>query len=405
METKIIPIQKIDIREGIPEDIEVLNSPFGYYKFLGVNRDASQDEIRRAYLRLAHKYHPDKGGDHTLMVSLNAVYRILSLSSEEYSRDFDLNLFGNELEALKQFYRQLGLEIKEGISARTRYDVLSTFDENFSAYLLGENDSRTRKFIEDLMQEVNGLESAVAQTWREQKPIIEIIREENDLYKELEDEKTSQEKKEEIKEKILDSCYSQICERQNKTEFTENSKDYKTEALKRNQIEQMLRTNTEEFKRLYNPNNDILDIYQQNPGNTTTFGINMGYCNLFPIRVSKKENVVYVDSLGDISIGQTSFISGSKLIHYKSIFSNVDIEDQNINGIIQLMDGSVRIRFHNIGPKVIKIVAPHVKTSPKKRFIKKDDLYIPAEFSDNITNFKPSLEVVVKQGDVSLFAI
>ncbi len=30
-----------------------------YYKIMGVNRDASQDEIKRAYRKLARKYHPD----------------------------------------------------------------------------------------------------------------------------------------------------------------------------------------------------------------------------------------------------------------------------------------------------------------------------------------------------------
>ena len=34
-----------------------------YYKTLGVGRDASQDEIRRAFRKLARKYHPDVNKD------------------------------------------------------------------------------------------------------------------------------------------------------------------------------------------------------------------------------------------------------------------------------------------------------------------------------------------------------
>jgi molecular chaperone DnaJ len=55
--------------------------PQDYYDILGVSRDASQDEIRTAYRKLAHKYHPDKtGGDQEAeekLKEINEAYDIL----------------------------------------------------------------------------------------------------------------------------------------------------------------------------------------------------------------------------------------------------------------------------------------------------------------------------------------
>ncbi|MFH1559535.1 MAG: DnaJ domain-containing protein [Patescibacteria group bacterium] len=50
-----------------------------YYEVLGVKKDASQDEIKRAYRSLAHKYHPDKaGGDAEKFKEINQAYQVLS---------------------------------------------------------------------------------------------------------------------------------------------------------------------------------------------------------------------------------------------------------------------------------------------------------------------------------------
>lgn len=49
-----------------------------YYKTLGVARNATKDEIKKRYRELAHKHHPDKGGDETRFKEINEAYHVLS---------------------------------------------------------------------------------------------------------------------------------------------------------------------------------------------------------------------------------------------------------------------------------------------------------------------------------------
>lgn len=48
------------------------------YGTLGVEKDATQSEIKKAYMLLAKKEHPDKGGDPEKFKEISKAYEILS---------------------------------------------------------------------------------------------------------------------------------------------------------------------------------------------------------------------------------------------------------------------------------------------------------------------------------------
>ena len=62
-----------------------------YYEVLGVNRDASEDDIKKSYRRLAMKHHPDRNPDNPkaeeLFKEANEAYEILSDASKRAAYD------------------------------------------------------------------------------------------------------------------------------------------------------------------------------------------------------------------------------------------------------------------------------------------------------------------------------
>lgn len=68
-----------------------------YYEVLGVPRGAPEEEIKKAFRRLAHKYHPDKiGGNEKKFKEINEAYQVLSNKEkraqyDKFGRVFDGN--------------------------------------------------------------------------------------------------------------------------------------------------------------------------------------------------------------------------------------------------------------------------------------------------------------------------
>lgn len=74
-----------------------------YYEILGVSKSASADEIKRAYRKLAHQYHPDKGaGQEAKFKEINQAYQVLSNADKRSQYD----RFGANFEQAQGFGQQ-----------------------------------------------------------------------------------------------------------------------------------------------------------------------------------------------------------------------------------------------------------------------------------------------------------
>ncbi|HNW71828.1 MAG TPA: molecular chaperone DnaJ [Candidatus Paceibacterota bacterium] len=59
-----------------------------YYEILGVNKNASKEEIKKAFYKLAHKHHPDKkDGDEKKFKEVNEAYQVLSNDAKREKYD------------------------------------------------------------------------------------------------------------------------------------------------------------------------------------------------------------------------------------------------------------------------------------------------------------------------------
>ena len=58
-----------------------------YYNILGINRGASPDEIKKAFRKMAHVHHPDKGGNAEKFKEINEAHQILSNPQKKQQYD------------------------------------------------------------------------------------------------------------------------------------------------------------------------------------------------------------------------------------------------------------------------------------------------------------------------------
>lgn len=106
-----------------------------YYSTLGLNRGASEDDIKKAYRKLAMKHHPDRGGDEKKFKEISTAYDVLS--DPQKRQMFDAGIDPNN-QNNQSFYRQGPFEFHMG-------GVPPGMEDMFSAFGFGSGFARQRK--------------------------------------------------------------------------------------------------------------------------------------------------------------------------------------------------------------------------------------------------------------------
>ena len=104
-----------------------------YYKILGVSERASQEDIKRAYRKLAHQYHPDKkGGSEQKFKEINEAYQMLG--NEEKRKQYDQ--FGHAFDGASKDSGFGGFSSQGGapFGADFGADFGDVFEEFFSGF-------------------------------------------------------------------------------------------------------------------------------------------------------------------------------------------------------------------------------------------------------------------------------
>lgn len=62
-----------------------------YYEILGVNKNSSEDEIKKAYRKQSLKHHPDRGGNNEQFQKINTAYEVLKDPKKRHQYDMGID--------------------------------------------------------------------------------------------------------------------------------------------------------------------------------------------------------------------------------------------------------------------------------------------------------------------------
>jgi len=111
-----------------------------YYSILGVSKNASKDDIKKAYRNLAHKHHPDKGGDAQKFKELNEAYQILGDENKKAQYDRFGTSFNDNSSGYSQGGGPFGFDFSQGFSESYDSDNygFDGFEDIFESFFGGQ---------------------------------------------------------------------------------------------------------------------------------------------------------------------------------------------------------------------------------------------------------------------------
>lgn len=92
-----------------------------HYDVLGVAKNATADEIKRAYRKLASQHHPDKGGDTAKFQQIQSAYEIIGDAQKRQEYDnptqHGFSGFGHE-QGMNDLFKNFGFHFGDGFDPR-----------------------------------------------------------------------------------------------------------------------------------------------------------------------------------------------------------------------------------------------------------------------------------------------
>src|SRR3989338_8447958 len=350
-----------DITFGVPKDVEVLNEPYGFYRFLGVRRNASRENISAAYKGKALQFHPDRGGNPEDFKNLQRVADILLDDGEDLGKEH---------------------------SQRLQYDRVSSLDEHFDGFIESDGE-RTKKLSEIILAHMQ----AKRKFAEKEHEITQQYPEFAELKKELEGARFDHEKQKVLERmKDLSAKVAGLTPEMRRTIDTAREEAKKSFDSEQRAFVQRFSSNPRTYFA------KILDVLYVDDEDVT-FG---NHLEKMCLGLGAHEDAKKILHL---ILGGSCYIAGFKQVHFKAEEATVKVLDPHITGIIHVVKGSVTVDLESSSyGEVIRARGSDVTAFPwLSGFERHGDLYCPTFFAfGRWWEKKPGLDIAVKEGSVSL---